>query len=102
MVDISLFFCLANAAFFAAVGIGIFAAMEERGDILGFVPAYIERKLGAGSRLYKLLTCPKCLTGQVAALCGLHSLAKLGAPYYIGTIFAAIGIAFLLSKTTQR
>ena len=62
--DIVMFVSLAAA--FASAGVFLTLAMATRQDVFGFVPDWLERTVTPESKIYKLATCPKCLSGQIA------------------------------------
>lgn len=62
--DIVMFAALAFA--FAGAGVFLTLAMATRQDLLGFIPDWLERTVTPESKIYKLATCGKCLSGQIA------------------------------------
>jgi hypothetical protein len=98
----------------ALAGLGLAASMQSKKDLLGFIPAYLERLGKVNTKLYKFLTCPYCLAGQVALISGLAILYIPAARWAFGVMnikdgaiavmvvvlasFMAIGIAEKLSK----
>lgn len=54
----------------AMAGFGLDRAMQSEHDILGFIPIKIEGKFGVDSIVYRLISCPVCLSGQIAFWAG--------------------------------
>lgn len=63
-IDIVMFISLAAA--FAFAGCFLTLAMGTQQDLLGFIPDWVERKFTPEAKIYKLITCEKCLSGQIA------------------------------------
>lgn len=89
----------ALAAAFALAGVFLVSAMGSQQDIFGFVPQWIEARYGAGSKIYKLATCPNCLSAQVAFWCLLVPLHDVGGILYkIGIVCASGVCAAFITK----
>lgn len=88
--DIVQFAALAFA--FALAGTFVVSAMSSQQDILGFVPRWVERRYGADSKVYKLATCPNCLSAQIALWCLLLPLNDVGGILYRIGIVCASGV----------
>lgn len=84
---------------FAMVGVFIVNAMRSEQDIFGGVPGWIESRYGAMSKIYKLATCPNCLSAQIALWCLLLPLNDVGGVLYrIGIVCASGVCACFLTK----
>lgn len=88
--DIVQFAALAFA--FALAGVFLVSAMSSQQDILGFVPHWVERRYGVESKIYKLATCPNCLSAQIALWCLLIPLNDVGGVLYRIGIVCASGV----------
>lgn len=77
---------------FALAGVFLVSAMSSQQDILGFVPQWVERRYGVESKIYKLATCPNCLSAQIAFWCLLIPLNDVGGVLYRIGIVCASGV----------
>lgn len=77
---------------FALAGVFLVSAMSSQQDILGFVPQWVERRYGVESKIYKLATCPNCLSAQIALWCLLIPLNDVGGVLYRIGIVCASGV----------
>lgn len=83
ILDISFFLTFAAAVnllgiLFAQVGKALHCSMETEKKILGFIPEVVEKRFGAQSKIYALLSCPCCLAGQCALWIGFLMYAVNG------------------------
>lgn len=83
ILDISYFGVFAAAVnllgiSFAQLGKALHCSMENENKILGFIPPYIEKNFGIDSKVYSLLSCPMCLSGQFALWMGFFLYAVNG------------------------
>ncbi len=91
--DIVQFAALAFA--FALAGVFLVSAMSSQQDILGFVPQWLEKRYGQKApemKIYKLATCPNCLSAQIAFWCLLIPLNDVGGVLYRIGIVCASGV----------
>lgn len=51
---------------FAQMGKALYWAMATENDLLGFMPKWAEKHFGIESKVYHLITCNVCLSGQSA------------------------------------
>lgn len=58
------------AIYCAMAAFGLFRTMQSEHDILWSVPQWIEKKIGVDSIVYRLISCPVCLSGQIAFWAG--------------------------------
>lgn len=77
---------------FALAGTFLVSAMSSQQDILGFVPQWIEQRYGVESKVYKLATCPNCLSAQIALWCLLLPFNDVGGILYRLGIVCASGV----------
>ena len=95
--DIVQFAALAFA--FALAGTFLVRAMASQQDIFGAVPQWVEQRYGVESKVYKLATCPNCLSAQIAFWCLLLPLNDVGGILYrIGIVCASGAFAGFISK----
>jgi len=86
--DIVQFAALAFA--FALAGVFLVRSMASQQDIFGFAPKWVEQRYGVESKIYKLVTCPNCLSAQIALWCLLLPLNDVGGIlYWIGVVCAS-------------
>ena len=90
VTDIVQFAALAFA--FALAGVFLVSAMGSHQDIFGAVPQWIEQRYGVEGKVYKLATCPKCLSAQIALWCLLLPLHDVGGILYRVGIVCASGV----------
>lgn len=88
--DIVQFAALAFA--FALAGTFLVRTMASQQDIFGAVPQWVERRYGVESKIYKLATCPNCLSAQIALWCLLIPLNDVGGILYRIGIVCASGV----------
>lgn len=92
------FLSLYKIVAYAAIGWGLFITMSGRAEILGFIPAYIEDRFGPHSKVYRLVTCPKCLAAWSALIIGFPNFTRHGLEFYAFTVAGAMLAALLLEK----
>lgn len=82
------------------VGFGLSRTMEGEKDIFGFIPQFIENKFGVDSLLYRLISCPVCLSGQVAFWAGFFVFKSGQYPviFIVSGAFVALFWAAVLEK----
>lgn len=90
LFDIVQFVALAFA--FALAGVFLVSAMSSQQDLLGFVTEWAEVRFGPESKAYKLLTCPKCFSAQIAFWLLLFPLHDAGGLIYRLGIVCASGV----------
>jgi|SRR5690625_926105 len=91
-----------SAIVFAIIGV-VLVRLQEPEEILDFVP----RWLTDGTLVKKLLTCAKCLAGQIAfwVMLGVGIVMKMPFPYWvfsIVTVFMSIFFALVLTLIIDK
>jgi len=100
-----LIFIISNALLFALCGLGLNHVMSSGAQLLGFIPLAIERYVGVKNMLYRLVTCPVCLSGQVAFwafpfYCIMFldfSITEIVLLTFL-QVFCTVGLAVIISK----
>lgn len=91
-----------SALIFAIIGV-VLVKLQEPEEILDFVP----RWLPDGSIAKKLLTCGKCLAGQIAfwVMLGVGIVQQMPFPYWVFslvTVFLSIFFALVLTLVLNK
>lgn len=91
-----------SALIFAIIGV-VLVRLQEPEEILDFVP----RWLPDGSVIKKLLTCGKCLSGQIAfwVMLGVGIVQQMPFPYWVFslvTVFLSIFFALVLTLVLNK
>lgn len=98
----NLLFIASGAFAYSFIAFGLWLAMQEKNDLLGFIPQGIEDRFGVHSKPYKLITCLKCLSGQVALLAGLPCVFGFGPFLYLAQVAFAIAFGYIIEKLYMK